>query len=147
MTPIGYDAIVPNIANVDVNGAVVQVRWKCPATGRDLGESTATMAADPSVTARVQASVKRSIASEIIYGAARIVAGLLGGAAGRVVSNAAYTAANDINTRMTSGVDYTEASRQAAIVTAFEMVKPSVVWDEERQRFVAKEIPKTMAGE
>ena len=147
MTPIGYDAIVPNIANVDVNGAVVQVRWKCPATGRDLGESTATMAADPSVTARVQASVKRSIASEIIYGAARIVAGLLGGAAGRVVSNAAYTAANDINTRMTSGVDYTEASRQAAIVTAFEIVKPSVVWDEERQRFVAKEIPKTMAGE
>ena len=94
------------------------------------------MAADTSVTNRVQASVKRSIASEVIYGAARR-RGLLGGAAGRVVSNAAYTAASDINTRVTSGVDYSEASRQAAIISAFDTVKPSFVWDEQRQRFIA----------
>jgi hypothetical protein len=35
------------------------------------------MSADPSVAGRVQASVQRSIASEVIYGAARMVAGLL----------------------------------------------------------------------
>ena len=84
------------------------------------------------------ASVKRSVASEVVYGAARFVASLLGGAAGRVVSNAAYTAAGDINSRATAGVDYTEASRQAAIVTAFETVKPSFVWDEPQRRFVAR---------
>jgi hypothetical protein len=67
-----------------------------------------------------------------------LVAGLLGGAAGRVVSNAAYTAAGDINSRITAGSDYTEASRQAAIVTAFEAVKPSFVWDEQRKRFVTR---------
>ena len=96
------------------------------------------MTADPSVAGRVKASVKRSVASEIIYGAARLVAGLLGGAVGRVVSNAAYTAASDINSKLTAGSDYTEASRQAAIVTAFETVKPSFAWDEQRQRFVAR---------
>lgn len=138
MNPIQYVTIAPNIAQVDVDGAVVQVRWKCASTGRDVGQSTASMTADPSVAGRVKASVKRSVASEIIYGAARLVAGLLGGAVGRVVSNAAYTAASDINSKLTAGSDYTEASRQAAIVTAFETVKPSFAWDEQRQRFVAR---------
>jgi hypothetical protein len=138
MNPVTYDTIVPNIALVDVNGALVRVSWKCPLTGREVGQSTANMSADPSVAARVQASVKRSIASEIIYGAARLVSGLLGGAAGRVVSNAAYTAAGDINSRVTAGSDYTEASRKAAIVTAFESVRPSFVWDDPRQRFIAR---------
>ena len=138
MNPVAYDKIEPNIAAVEVNGALVQVRWKCPLTGREVGQSTANMAADSSVAGRVQASIKRSIASEILYGAARLVAGLLGGAAGRVVSNAAYTAAGEVNSRATAGVDYSEASRQAAIVTAFESVRPSFAWDEQRQRFIAR---------
>lgn len=138
MNPVSYDAIVPNIAQVDVNGAMVRVSWKCPLTGREVGQSTASMSADPSLAARVQANVQRSVASEIIYGAARMVAGLLGGAAGRVVGNAAYTAAGEINSRVTAGSDYTEASRKAAIVSAFESVKPSFVWDDKRQRFIAR---------
>jgi hypothetical protein len=146
MIPVGYDTIAPNIAHVDVDGAVVHVSWKCPVTGQQVAQSTANMSADTSVTARVQASVKRSIASEIIYGAARLAAGLLGGAAGRVISNAAYTAAGDINQRVTVGVDYTEASRQAAIVTAFEAVQASFVWDEQQRQFVAKANPTTTAA-
>jgi hypothetical protein len=138
MNPVPYDAIVPNIAQVDVNGALVRVSWKCPLTGREVGQSTASMSADPSVAGRVQASVERNVASEIIYGAARLIAGMLGGAAGRVVSNAAYTAAGEINSRVTAGSDYTEASRRAAIVSAFESVKPSFVWDDQRQKFVAR---------
>ena len=138
MDPVGYDTILANVAKVDVNDAQVQVTWKCPVTGQVVGESTATMSADPSVTGRVFASVKRSVASEVVYGAARIVANLLGGVAGRVVSNAAYTAAGDINSRVTAGVDYTEDSRRAAIVTAFETMKPSFVWNEQRRQFVAR---------
>src|SRR5256885_1047593 len=65
MNPIAYETIAPNVAHVAVNGAVVQVNWKCPLTGREVGQSTATMTADPSVAGRVQASVKRSIAYEI----------------------------------------------------------------------------------
>jgi hypothetical protein len=96
------------------------------------------MSADSSLTSRVGASVKRSIASEVIYGAARVISSLIGGAAGRVISNATYTAAADINTRATSGVDYTEASRQAAIVVAFDAVKSSFTWDDARRQFVAR---------
>jgi len=138
MDPVGYGMILANIAKVDVNGAQVQVTWKCPVTGRVVGDSTATMSADPSVSGRVFASVKRTMASEVIYGAARFVANLLGGVAGRVVSSAAYTAAGDINSRVTAGVDYTEDSRQAAIVAAFEAMKPSCTWNEQRRQFVAR---------
>jgi hypothetical protein len=67
-----------------------------------------------------------------------VIAGLIGGAAGRVVSNAAYTAAADINSKVTAGADYTDASRQTAIVTAFEAVKGSFVWADPQQRFVAR---------
>ncbi|MFO1288634.1 MAG: hypothetical protein U1F49_20235 [Rubrivivax sp.] len=138
MNAVSYDAISPNIAGARTDGAEVRVTWRCPATGRAVGESTASMAADPSLTSRVGASVKRSIASELIYGAARLVSNLVGGAAGRVISNAVYTAANDINTRATSGVDYSEASRQAAVVAAFETVKDSFAWDEKRRQFIAR---------
>jgi hypothetical protein len=138
MNPIPYDSIAANIEQVDVDGAQVQVNWKCPATGRAVGTSSATMSSDPSLGTRIGASVKRSIASEVIYGAARAISGLLGGAAGRVISNAAYTAAADINARATAGADYSEASKQAAIVAAFESVRPSFVWDEKRRQFVAR---------
>jgi hypothetical protein len=138
MDPVRYDMIVPNVARVDVEGAEVRVVWRCAQTGREVGRSSAWMAADPSLAAKVQARVKRSIASELIYGAARLVSGMLGGAVGRVVSNAAYTAAADIDQKVTAGVDYTQASREAAIVAAFESVKASFVWDGERSRFVSR---------
>ncbi|MFO1298109.1 MAG: hypothetical protein U1F25_17695 [Rubrivivax sp.] len=137
MNAVSYDAISPNIAEARTDGAEVRVTWRCPATGRAVGESTASMAADPSLTSRVGASVKRSIASELIYGAARLVSNLVGGAAGRVISNAVYTAANDINTRATSSTT-SEASRQAAVVAAFETVKDSFAWDEKRRQFIAR---------
>ena len=137
MSAIPYDSIVDNIEQVSVDGAVVNVSWKCPASGRVIGSSTATMTADQSVTSRMGASVKRSIASEMIYGAARIVSGLIGGAAGRVINNAVYTAANDINARAVANVDYSETSRREAIVLAFEAVKSNFEWNDSRRQFVA----------
>jgi hypothetical protein len=141
MSAISYDSIAGNIEQVSVDGAVVNVTWKCPASGRLMGSSTATMTADQSITSRMGASVKRSIASEMIYGAARIVSGLIGGAAGRVISNAVYTAANDINTRAVAGVDYSEASRREAIVLAFEAVKSNFEWNDSRRQFVSAATP------
>ena len=138
MSPITYASIAPNIADVTVDGAQVNVNWRCPATGKLVGASSGTMSADASMSGRMGASVQRSIAQEVIYGAARFASSFLGGAAGRVVSNAVYTAANDINSKATSNADYTEASRQAAIVAAFESVKASFTWDEQQRRFVAQ---------
>jgi hypothetical protein len=138
MDDIKYDSIVANVAQVNVDGAQVKVTWKCPVSGRTVGESTAWMAADPSLGSRVGASVKRSIAYEIIYGAARMISGMVGGAVGRVINNAVYTAAGDLNNRATADVDYSEQSRQTAIVAAFETVKSSFAWDEGRRQFIAR---------
>jgi hypothetical protein len=137
MASVDYDTLVANIAQVNVDGPVVRVGWRCPVSGRSMGQSEAAMLADSSVTGRVGANVKRSVASEIIYGSARFLAGLLPGAAGRIFNNAVYTAAADISTKATAGSDVTEASRRAAIVTAFQSVKDQFVWDEQRQKFVA----------
>jgi hypothetical protein len=138
MNAVTYETLVANIAHVAVEGTSVRVTWTCPATGRAMGESTATMSPDATVGGRVRASVKRSIAGEIINSSARFLASLLPGAAGRVLNNAVYTAAADINAKATSGVDYSEATRRAAIVGAFESVRPNFVWDEPKQRFVAR---------
>ena len=138
LDPGAYESLVANIVQVEVEGAVVRVHWKCPKTGRAVGPSTANMLADATVAGRVRASVKRSIASEIIYGSARFLAGMVGGAVGRIVNNAVYTAANDLNTKATSGSEYTETSRRAAIVAAFESVRHEFVWDDQSQRFVTK---------
>jgi hypothetical protein len=138
MDPIRYEAIAQNVGRVEVEGNEVRVVWRCAATGREVGRSSAWMAADPSLGARVGANVKRTIASELIYGAARMLSGVLGGVVGRVVSGAAYTAATDINQKLTADVDYTDASRQAAVVAAFESVKEAFVWDAEGGRFIAR---------
>lgn len=138
MNPISYDSIAPNIAQLTVVGSQVEVSWKCPATGRAVGTSVANMAADPSLAGRVGASVKRSIANEVIYGAARMLSGLIGGSVGRVLTSATYAAAADLNTKATSGADYTQASREVAAVSAFESIKSSFAWDEARHQFVAR---------
>jgi hypothetical protein len=143
---IAYDAIAANVAQVLVEGAQVQVTWKCPVTGRTVATSTAGMVADNSLGNRVGASIKRSLASEVIYGAARLITGFVGGAAGRIISNAVYTAAGDIDARSTAGVDYTQASREAAIVAAFDAVKPQFVWDTARNQFVARPSASTEAA-
>jgi hypothetical protein len=124
MSQIEYDTIEPNVANVQVDGSNVRVTWRDPDTGRVVGESSATMSADYSIGGKVQSSVKRSIVSEVSSGAARFLGGLLGGAAGRVVRDAAYTVSSDVQSRASTAAQYTEASKRA--------------WNHEKQRFVAR---------
>jgi hypothetical protein len=138
MEPETYETVAANVAQVDVDGGTVRVSWKCPATGRTVGESTASMQPDASMTGRVRASVKRNVVSEVIYGAARFLAGRIGGAAGRVVNDAVYTAASDLNSKASAGSEYTEASRRAAIVSAFDTVKEHFVWDAPTGRYIAR---------
>lgn len=138
MPAIDYDTIAPNVANVSVQGSQVRVSWKDPASGAPMGESSASMSVDASVGGRVQESVKRSVVNEIAAGALRFVSGLLGGGAGRVVTNAAYTASAELQSRALSGAGYTEGSRREAVVHAFASVQNYFVWDEGAQRFVSK---------
>jgi hypothetical protein len=124
MDPVGYDMILANVAKVDVNGAQVQVTWKCPVTGKVVGEFHCEHVRRPFRDGKGfrERQVQRRIRTRLWRRADHRQP--IGWAAGRVVSNAAYTAAGDINSRVTAGVDYTEDSRQAAIVAAFETMKP-----------------------
>ncbi|MEO7966129.1 MAG: hypothetical protein ABIT38_19675, partial [Gemmatimonadaceae bacterium] len=109
-----------------------------PVSGAAMGESSATMSADASLGGRVQESVKRSIVSEIGYAIVRFVTSLVGGSAGRIVSNAAYTASSELQSRALSGAGYTKATEQEAVTRAFASVQNFFVWDEGKGRFVSK---------
>jgi len=135
---IDYGTIEQNVARVDVQGSQVRVSWKDPLTGAAMGESSATMSTDQSMGGRVQASVKRSLVNEVASGAMRFVGGLLGGSAGRVVRDAAYTASSDIQSRALADVGYTDATKREAVVRAFAAVQSFFVWDERSGRFVGK---------
>lgn len=138
MPAIDYDTIAPNVASVSVQGPQVRVTWKDPVSGAPMGESSATMSVDASVGGRVQESVKRSVVNEIASSALRFVSGLVGGSVGRVVTNAAYSASSELQSRALSGAGYTDASRREAVVRAFASVQNYFVWDEGAGRFVSK---------
>lgn len=135
MSVLEYGTIEGNIADVRVTGSTVTVQWKCPRTGKPMGESSAGMRASESMGGRVGASVKRSVVSEVTNSAARFLGGLMGGAAGRVVRDAAYQASADVRYKAESAIQYNDESRRAAIVQAFASVQSSFVWNGEIGRF------------
>lgn len=139
---VTYERIAGAIAAVTVHGAQVHVHWKNPLTGAPMGESTATMAADASLGARLQAQARRSVVQEVLGAVVRAViaavGSVVGGGAGRVVRDVAYTASHDLQARALGGVAYTDASRREAVVRAFASVRPGFTWDERAGRFVAR---------
>jgi len=136
---VTYERIAGAIAAVTVHGAQVRVHWKDPLTGTPMGESTATMAADTSLGARLQAQAKRSAVQELLGAMLRALIGAVGGgSAGRVVRDVAYTASHDLQARALAGVAYTDASRREAVVRAFAAVRQHFTWDERAGRFVVR---------
>lgn len=143
---VTYERIAGAIAAVTVRGAQVRVHWKDPLTGTPMGESTASMASDPSLGARLRAQARRSVVQEIVGALLRAVlavvgsalGGAVGGGAGRVVRDVAHTAAHDVQARALAGVTYTDASRRDAVVRAFAEVREGFTWEERAGRFVAR---------
>jgi hypothetical protein len=139
---VTYERIAGAIAAVTVHGAQVHVHWKNPHTGAPMGESTALMAADTSLSARLQVQARRSMVQEVLGAILRTliaaVGGVVGGGAARVVRDVAYTASHDLQTRALAGAAYTDASRREAVVRAFAAVRPAFTWDERSARFIAR---------
>jgi len=133
-----YELIQPNVQEARVNGDKVEVRWKCPVSGQEIAQSSATMTADTSAKARMSSTLKRSVVREFFYTLTSIVGRALGGSAGRVARDVAYTAAHQADQRADRSSRYTEASRRQAILTAFRAVEDRFAWDEGRKRFAAK---------
>ncbi len=136
--PVTYERIAASIAAVTVHGADVRVHWKNPLTGAPMGESSALMSVDMSLAARVKAQAKRSVVQEIAAAFMRALSGALGGSAGRIVRDMAYTASHDLQSRALAGVNYTESTRREAVVRAFAAVQERFTWDASSRRFVAR---------
>lgn len=136
--PVTYERIAASIAAVTVHGAQVRVHWKNPLTGAPMGESSALMTVDTSLAARVKAQAKRSVVQEIAAAFMRAVSGALGGSAGRIVRDMAYTASHDLQSRALAGVNYTESTRREAVVRAFAAVQERFTWDASSRRFIAR---------
>ncbi len=139
-TPLTYQHIARNIANVSTDGAQVRVLWKDARTATLAGESVATMTADASMGGRMRATMQRSIVQEIASAIMRAISGVLGsGAAGRVVRDVAYSASYDLQSRAVAGSEFTEDSRRDAVVRAFADVRANFVWDAQSNAFVVRQ--------
>jgi hypothetical protein len=135
---ITYEVIAANVANTRVDGNKVDVDWKCAASNRPMGRSEAYMAPDYSVGNDVAAAVKRGVVREIGYSIARFLGGLIGGGAGRVVTDASYAAQSRVSQNVSNAAQYTEKSRRDAVVQAFGAVQEQFRWDETSRKFVAR---------
>jgi hypothetical protein len=116
----------------------VRVLWKDALTTALAGESAAYMVADQSIGGRMRATMKRSVVQEIAASIMRAISGMLGGAAGRVVRDVAYSASYDLQSRARAGVSFTEDSRQDAVVRAFADVRANFDWDTQANEFVVR---------
>ncbi len=139
-SPLTYQHIARNVANVTTEGAQLRILWKDVRTAAMVGESVATMVADVSVGGRMRATMKRSIVREVAASIMRAISGALGGAAGRVVRDVAYSASCDLQSRALHSVAFTEDSRRVAVLRAFADVRPHFVWDAQAGGFVVRKV-------
>ena len=135
---ITYDMIAANVASTRVDGNKVAVEWKCAASNRPVGRSEAYMTADYSVGNEVASAVKRGIVRELWYSIARFLGGLVGGGAGRVLTDASHAAGSRVSQNVSNAAQYTDKSRRDAVVQAFAAVEPQLRWDETSRKFVAR---------
>ncbi len=138
MAKILYDTIEPNVADVDVQGAQVEVTWKCPVSGKVVGKSVATMqsggTAATEVKNRVASSAVMSVVASLMPQAMR----MFGPVGGQVAATAIRETGNVIRNEATKK-RYSVQSEHEAIVAAFETVKDDLfVWNEDRELYVAK---------
>lgn len=96
------------------------------------------MSPDHSVGNQVGGAVKRGIVRELMHGIAAALGRMLGGAAGRVARDAAWSGTSAVSHQVNTSTQYTERSRRDAVVQAFRSVQDKFAWDEQGKRFVAK---------
>lgn len=137
-SPLTYQHLARNIANISTEGAQLRVLWKDARTTALAGESVAAMVPDASIGGRMRATMKRSIVQEIAASIMRAISSALGGSAGRVVRDVAYSASYDLQSRALASVAYSEESRRDAVVRAFAAVRHHFVWDGALGAFVVR---------
>ncbi len=136
MSNLTYDNIEPNIADVDVDGANVTVKWKCPVSGRVVCESSCGMKPLASTTGAATKQVKRALLVEAIGAFNRFVKSTFGGTAGKIVGAASASVRTGVDKTILKA-SFNTATEHAATVNAFRQVEKQFKWDEDRELFVS----------
>lgn len=136
MQKVDYDAIEPNIAEVDVAGAIVNVKWKCPVSGRVVCESNAAMKAAVSTAATASRSIKKTLIFEMTRSFNSFIKAAFGLTAWKV-SAAATTALSQGAEKQIARPTFNTATEHEAVVNAFHQVEKKFKWDEDRELFIA----------
>ncbi len=135
---VTYNLIEPNIEDVDVDGRDVVVTWKCPVTGKAVGSTRASMTESAETSKRVATAVKRSLIQQSVFIFYNSIAQIFGQRAGLVARAASTTLGMSADASIARPV-YNQASRNDAVLMAFDRIKGKFNWDEDREQFVAKE--------
>ena len=136
MPNVNYDNIEPNIAEVDVDGATVSVKWKCPVSGRVVCESSAAMTPIASTSKKATSMAKKALLYEGLAALNRFISHTFGGVAGKMATSASV-ALRQGGEQTIGRPTYNTASEHAAVVNAFRQVEKKFKWDEDRELFVA----------
>ncbi|MCA1685402.1 MAG: hypothetical protein LC745_05350 [Planctomycetia bacterium] len=136
MSTVNYDNIEPNIAEVDVNGATVNVKWKCPVSGGVVCQSSAGMKPLADTTTVAKGHVQKTLLKEAISAFNRFISQTFGATAGKVAV-AASGAVHQGAERSIGKPVFNTATEHEAVVNAFKQVESQFKWDEDRELFVA----------
>src|SRR6476619_631945 len=136
MPHVTYDNIEPNIAEVDVDGATVNVKWKCPVSGRVICESSTGMTPVANTPKKATNMAKKALLYEALGALNRFISHTFGGTAGKMAASASV-ALRQGGEQTIGKPTYNTASEHAAVVEAFRMVEKKFKWDEDRELYVA----------
>ncbi len=135
MPKVNYDNVEPNIAEVDVDGTEVRVKWKCPVSGSVVCESSAAMKPATSTARAASTQVKKTLLYEVMVAFNRFISSTFGGTAGRIAASATTMARAGADRAVGKPV-YNTATEHAAVVDAFRKVENRFKWDEDRELFI-----------
>ena len=122
MSNLNYDNIEPNIAEVDVNGATVNVKWKCPVSGRVVCESSAAMTPIATTSKKATNAAKKALLYEALGALNRFISHTFGGTAGKMVG-AASVSLRQGGEQTIGKPTFNTASEHAAVEIAFREVE------------------------
>ena len=138
MPKVQYDTIEPNVADIDVQADQVEVTWKCPVSGKVVGNSVARMKNDAGAASNITKQVASSAVLNVVGSLLPQAMRLFGPLGGQVAATALNETGNVVRGQVTK-TRYSAQAEHAAIVEAFEQVREKLfVWNDDRELYVAK---------
>lgn len=130
-----WDRVAPLVEEIDVRGRRVEVRFRCPASGRT---ARGYVAIEADTGAKVRALATQSLYYAVRESVFRTVRRMLGW--GFVGQFASYFVTAMLPQAPSAHAPLTEEERRRGVLDAFKQVQGQFAWDERNARFVAVDV-------